>query len=96
VTLIKEAQQFKANLQAVFVINRKIVNTVIGRDVTKALANFDLQVCDHALNQRVVYAESAARGLAQRGKASPSLRSSGCPSRRFTRICRASLATTTW
>ncbi|MDE5440404.1 AAA family ATPase [Bradyrhizobium sp. CSA207] len=64
VQLIKEAQQFKQNLQAVFVINRKIVNTAIGRDVTKALANFDVPVCDRALGQRVVYAESAARGLA--------------------------------
>jgi chromosome partitioning protein len=51
-------------LQAVFVINRKIVNTAIGRGVTKALANFDLPVCDRALGQRVIYAESAARGLA--------------------------------
>lgn len=64
VKLIKEAQQFKATLQAVFVINRKIANTAIGRDVTKALANFDLPVCERTLCQRVVYAESAARGLA--------------------------------
>jgi len=64
VQLIKEAQQFKAKLQAVFVINRKIANTAIGRDVNKALANFDLPVCEYALNQRVAYAESAARGLA--------------------------------
>jgi chromosome partitioning protein len=64
VQLIKEAQQFKPNLRAVFVINRKIVNTAIGRDVTMALASFDLPVCDRALGQRVIYAESAARGLA--------------------------------
>jgi chromosome partitioning protein len=64
VKLIKEAQQYKENLQAVFVINRKIVNTAIGRDVTTALGNFQLPVSDHALCQRVVYAESAARGLA--------------------------------
>lgn len=64
VQLIKEAQQYKPALQAVFVINRKIVNTAIGRDVVKALANFDLPVCDQALSQRVVFAESAARGLA--------------------------------
>jgi chromosome partitioning protein len=64
VQLIKEAQQYKPALQAVFVINRKIVNTAIGRDVTTALANFDVPVCDYALGQRVVYAESAARGLA--------------------------------
>lgn len=64
VQLIKEARQFKADLQAAFVINRKIVNTAIGRDVITALANFDLPVCDFALCQRVIYAESAARGLA--------------------------------
>lgn len=38
VQLIKEAQQFKPNLRAAFVVNRKIVNTAIGRDVAKALA----------------------------------------------------------
>jgi chromosome partitioning protein len=64
VQLIKEAQQFKEKLQAVFVINRKIVNTAIGRDVVTALANFGLPVCDSALSQRVAFAESAARGLA--------------------------------
>jgi len=64
VQLIKEARQFKEKLKAVFVINRKIVNTAIGRDVVTALANFGLPVCDHALSQRVVFAESAARGLA--------------------------------
>lgn len=63
VQLIKEARQFKENLKAVFVINRKIVNTAIGRDVVTALANFGLPVCDYALSQRVAFAESAARGL---------------------------------
>lgn len=62
VQLIKEAQQFKPALEAVFVINRKIVNTAIGRDVTTALANFELPVCKQALCQRVLYAESAVRG----------------------------------
>lgn len=64
VQLINEAQQFKEKLKAVFVINRKIVNTAIGRDVVTALANFGLPVCDRALSQRVAFAESAARGLA--------------------------------
>jgi chromosome partitioning protein len=64
VNLIKEARQFKEGLEAFFVINRKIVNTAIGRDVVAALAGFGLPVCERALNQRVVYAESAARGLA--------------------------------
>ena len=30
---------------------------------TKSLADFNIPVSDHALHQRVVYAESAARGL---------------------------------
>jgi chromosome partitioning protein len=64
VQLIKEAQQFKQNLKVVFVINRKIVNTAIGRDVAKALASFNLPISDRTLGQRVIYAESAARGLA--------------------------------
>ena len=38
-------------------------NTAIGRDVAGALAHFNIPVSDHALHQRVVYAESAARGL---------------------------------
>jgi chromosome partitioning protein len=32
VELIREARQFKQNLQAVFVVNRKIVDTAIDRD----------------------------------------------------------------
>jgi chromosome partitioning protein len=50
-------------LRAVFAINRKIVNTAIGRDVAGALAEFGFPVLDVALHQRVIYAESAAQGL---------------------------------
>jgi chromosome partitioning protein len=64
VRLISEAKQFRHHLDAVFVINRKIVNTAIGRDVAGALVGFDIPVSDFALHQRVIYAESAARGLA--------------------------------
>jgi chromosome partitioning protein len=63
VALVKEARQFKKKLEAVFAINRKIVNTAIGRDVVRALVEFGFPVCEHALHQRVAYAESAARGL---------------------------------
>jgi chromosome partitioning protein len=63
-TLINEARQFKDRLRAVFVVNRKIVNTAIGRDVAGALAGFGFPVSEVALHQRVIYAESAARGLA--------------------------------
>ena len=63
VTLVREAQQFKDKLAVVFVINRKIVNTAIGRDVASALAQFPVPVSAVSLGQRVIYAESAARGL---------------------------------
>jgi chromosome partitioning protein len=63
VELIKEAQVYKEHLKGVFVINRKIVNTAIGRDVGKALADFGFPVSEVSLCQRVIYAESAAQGL---------------------------------
>jgi chromosome partitioning protein len=64
VQLAREAQQFKENLKIVFVVNRKIANTAIGRDVASALAEFDVPVLPVSLHQRVLYAESAAQGLA--------------------------------
>ena len=63
VELITEARQFKEHLNAVFVVNRKIVNTAIGRDVASALAQFGIPVSDAVICQRVIYAESASRGL---------------------------------
>jgi chromosome partitioning protein len=64
VQLIREAQQFKPDIKGVFVINRKIANTAIGRDVGAALAEFsDIPVLPTAISQRVVFAESAASGL---------------------------------
>lgn len=63
VQLIKEARTFKPAIDAVFVINRKIANTAIGRDVVDALAQFDIPVSKTSLAQRVIYAESAGQGL---------------------------------
>jgi len=63
VELIREAQVYKEALSGAFVINRKIANTAIGRDVEGALEPFGLPVLEPALCQRVVYAESAAQGL---------------------------------
>jgi chromosome partitioning protein len=62
VELVKEARIYKEMLQAVFVINRKIVNTAIGRDVVEALATYELPVLAAAVCQRVAFAESAAAG----------------------------------
>ena len=65
VQLIREAQTFRPDIKSAFVINRKITNTAIGRDVTAALAQFeDVPVLEASLTQRVIYAESAGQGLA--------------------------------
>ena len=64
VQLVREAQQFKDNLKSAFVVNRKIANTAIGRDVAEALAEFEIPVLKTTLAQRVLYAESAAQGMA--------------------------------
>lgn len=64
VRLVREAQQFKEELRAGFVINRKIANTAIGRDVVSALAEYELPTFETSLSQRVMYAESAGQGLA--------------------------------
>ena len=64
VQLVREARQFKVGIKAAFVINRKIARTAIGRDAASALAQFDdIPVLDAMLIQRILYAESAAKGL---------------------------------
>lgn len=62
VKLIREASVFKENLKSVFAINRKIVNTAIGRDVVEALSSYNIPVLKSQLCQRVAFAESAATG----------------------------------
>lgn len=64
VKLIQEAQIYRENLRAAFVVNRKIANTAIGRDVGEALAGYPLRTLTASITQRVVFAEAAARGLA--------------------------------
>ena len=62
VDLIKELTHFKENLKAAFVINRKIVNSAIGRDVVETLAEYEIPVLKSHICQRVSFAESAAIG----------------------------------
>jgi chromosome partitioning protein len=65
VQLIREAQTFKPALRGVFVVNRKIANTAIGRDLADVLRQFeDIPTLAASLAQRVIYAESAGQGLA--------------------------------
>lgn len=62
VNLLNEARVFKENQKSAFVINRKIVNTAIGRDVAEALSGFSVPVLSAAICQRVAFADSAATG----------------------------------
>jgi len=62
VDLLSEASIFKSDQKSAFVINRKIVNTAIGRDVAEALADYALPVFAASISQRVAFAESAAQG----------------------------------
>lgn len=63
VNLIKEAIVYKEKLKSIFTINRKIVNTAIGRDVVSALSEFELPVFESHISQRVIFAEAAASGM---------------------------------
>jgi chromosome partitioning protein len=64
VKLITEARVYKENIKSVFVVNRKITNTAIGRDVREALAAYPIHVLNASIAQRVVFAEAAAQGQA--------------------------------
>lgn len=59
---VKETLQDLKKIDAAFVINRKIKNTVISREVSEALSNYDLPVLTSTLHQRVTFAETAAQG----------------------------------
>ena len=65
VDLIKQRQEMTNNKQpwAAFVVSRQIVNTSIGREVRRALEDYGLPILKSGTFQRVVYAESAAKGL---------------------------------
>ncbi len=60
VDLVKEAQQFKPELKAAFVINRKIAKTAIGEEVREALADYPIPCLKTAIGQRVSIAEASA------------------------------------
>jgi chromosome partitioning protein len=65
VTLIREAQVFRPQLCAAFVINRRVSTTVIGREARQALADQPLPalpVLSSEVRQRIVFADSVAAG----------------------------------
>lgn len=64
VKLIDEARTYKPLIKSCFVVNRKIANTAIGRDVRAALQDYSVRVFDATIAQRVVFAEAAGQGRA--------------------------------
>lgn len=64
VKLIEEARIYKEKLKCAFVVNRKISNTAIGRDVGEALSAYPVPVLVATITQRVVFAEAAGQGKA--------------------------------
>jgi chromosome partitioning protein len=62
VSLITDAGVYRENIKSVFAINREVVNTAIGRDVSDALTASEIPVLRSHVSQRVSFAESMARG----------------------------------
>jgi chromosome partitioning protein len=62
VKLIEDASIYKPELSSAFIINRKIVNTGIGREITEVLENYPFPVLKAHISQRVVFAESLNTG----------------------------------
>ena len=60
VQLIQEAQQFKPDIKAVFIINRRITGTAIGKEIEGALAEMPFPILKTVIAQRVAFAESSA------------------------------------
>lgn len=59
VTLITEAQQFKPDIKAAFVINRKVTNTGLGREVSEALKDYPFPTLKTSIGQRIAFAEAS-------------------------------------
>ena len=62
VDLINEARIYKESLKSVIVLNRKIVNTAIGRDVRDVVGTLGLPVMKADVSQRVAFAEAVSTG----------------------------------
>jgi chromosome partitioning protein len=58
---LNEASVFTATLKSVFVVNRKIVNTALGRDVVDALSAYEVPVLKTVIAQRGAF--DTGRGI---------------------------------
>jgi chromosome partitioning protein len=61
--LVREAALYKPDLRPLFVITRRIVRSVIARDVRAAIGDLGVAALDATFAQRVIFAESAGSGL---------------------------------
>lgn len=62
VGLIEEASIYKQDLASAFVVNRKIVNTAIGKEVFEVLKEYPISVLKASVSQRVAFAETLNDG----------------------------------
>ncbi|QDV42494.1 MinD/ParA/CobQ/CobA-like protein [Stieleria neptunia] len=62
IDLVREANVYKPDIGVCLVINRKIANTAIGRDVRTALKELGVPVLKSDIGQRVAFAETASTG----------------------------------
>ena len=62
VSLITEAKVFRPQLRAAFVINRRVVGTVIGREARAALADQPFPTLSADVAQRIAFADCVAAG----------------------------------
>jgi chromosome partitioning protein len=62
VNLVKESHSFKETQKAVFLVSRKIGRTSLGRDITEALAEFELPILAAGTSQRIIYADALTAG----------------------------------
>ena len=62
VGLMQEAQVFRPGLRAAFVINRRVVGTVIGREARAALADQPFPTLHADIAQRIAFADCVAAG----------------------------------
>ena len=61
--ILKEAQVYRPNVKAAFVINGKRENSTLGREVVDAVREFGLPVLETNIHRRDCYAGTAGRGI---------------------------------
>jgi chromosome partitioning protein len=61
--LVREAAIYKPHLRSLFIVNRRIVGTLIARAVLGAISELKTPALAASLAQRVIFAETAGTGL---------------------------------